>query len=85
MEQPQGFPVIRASVSYPAEGYRATMGWIQLVYYGEEMENPQVVVDLTPQHAESNTPYAFWGFCPQFFDAPSTPQEGIRWVADASW
>jgi len=83
MEQPECFPVVHASVSYPAEGYCATMGWIQLVYYGEETEDREVVVDLTPQHADSNTPYAFWGFCPQFFDAPSTPQAGIRWVAEA--
>jgi hypothetical protein len=27
-----------ASVSSPAEGYRAAMGWIQLVYYAEETE-----------------------------------------------
>jgi hypothetical protein len=32
MEQPLGFRVMWASVSSPAEGYRAAMGWIQLVY-----------------------------------------------------
>jgi hypothetical protein len=83
MGQPEGFPVVRALVSYPAEGYCSTMGWIQLVYYGEETEDREVVVDLTPQHEDANTPYAFWGFLPLFFDAPSTPQAGIRWVAEA--
>jgi hypothetical protein len=84
MEQPVGFPVVRASVGYPAEGYGAAMGWIQLVYHGkEEVEEREVVVDLTPQHADSGTPYAFWGFSPTFFDAPSTDQAGIRWVAEA--
>ena len=84
MEQPEGFPVVRASVGYPAEGYGSTMGWIQLVYIGKEGEDPEeVVVDLTPQHEDANTPYAFWGFRPLFFDAPSTPRAGIRWVAEA--
>jgi hypothetical protein len=59
------------------------MGWIQLVYFGKETEDLEVLVDLTPQHEDANTPYAFWGFRPLFFDAPSTPQAGIRWVAEA--
>ena len=83
MEQPLGFPVVHASVAYPAEGYRAVMGWIQLVYHGEDRDNPEVMVDLPPQHVEAGTPYAFWGFSPTFFDAPSTPRSGIHWVADA--
>ena len=82
-DQAVGFPVLRASVVYPAEGYRTAMGWIQLVYYGEDPQDPEVLVDLTPQHADAGTPYAFWGFCPAFFDAPSTQQAGIRWSADA--
>jgi hypothetical protein len=84
MEQPEGFPVVRASVSYPAEGYVATMGWIQLVRYGGgKPEDETIEVDLTPQHSDAGTPYCYWGFAPSFFDAPSTPQEGIRWVAEA--
>jgi hypothetical protein len=83
MEQPLGFPVMWASVSSPAKGYRAAMGWIQLVYYGEETEEREVAVDQTPQYADSDTPYAIWGFCPRFFDAPSIQQSGIRWVAEA--
>jgi hypothetical protein len=83
MDQAVGFPVVRASVGYPAEGYRAAMGWIQLVYYGEDPRDPEVLVDLVPQHEDAGTPYAFWGFCPTFFDAPSTQQSGICWTADA--
>ena len=83
IEQAEGFPVVRAGVSYPAEGYGAAMGWIQLIYFGEEGEDPEALVDLTPQHEDSNTPYAFWGFSPAFFDAPSTTQPNIHWVADA--
>jgi hypothetical protein len=48
MEQPLGFPVMWAWVSSPAKGYRAAMGWIQLVYYGEEIEEREVAVDQTP-------------------------------------
>lgn len=83
VDQAEGFPVVRATVSYPAEGYGAAMGWIQLVYFGERGEDPEVLVDLTPQHENSDTPYAFWGFSPAFFDAPSTTRPGIRWVAEA--
>lgn len=83
VDQAAGFPVVRASVAYPAEGYRAAMGWIQLVHYGEDQGDLEVLVDLTPQHSDAGTPYAFWGFRPTFFDAPSTQQASIRWTAEA--
>jgi hypothetical protein len=82
----RGFPVMQASVEYPAEGYAADMGWLQVVRYevrdpGEE--GTVTVFDTPPQLAETGTPYAAFGIRPTFFDAPSI--EGLRevnWGAD---
>lgn len=83
-EQPLGFPVARASVSYPAEGYAAVMGWIQLLRYGGgELGDEVAEVDHPPQHSDAVTPYLCWGTLPQFFDAPSMPYRGVTWVAEA--
>ena len=50
-----GFPVVEATVDYPAEGYAAVMGWVQVVALrGDrraESGEPETVVlggELTP-------------------------------------
>lgn len=80
----EGFPVVRASVSFPGEGYAAAMGWIQLVRYygGGEIGDEVVEVDHPPQHSAARTPYCYWGISPSFFDAPSMAQEGVTWAAE---
>ena len=79
----EGFPVVRASVSFPGEGYAGAMGWIQLLRYGGgEVRGEVVEVDHPPQLSDAGTPYCYWGICPSFFDAPSTTLEGITWVAE---
>jgi hypothetical protein len=79
----RGFPVCRASVVYPAEGYHATMGWIQIIrYHTEDSADETVLVDTAPQLSDTRMPYCAWGVNPSFFDAPSTPRRGIIWVAD---
>lgn len=83
-EAARGFPVCRASVEYPGEGYAAAMGWVQVIRYGTEIDEEQtVLVDTAPQLSDARVPYFSWGVCPGFFDAPSTPQKGIIWKADA--
>jgi hypothetical protein len=82
-EVAEGFPVVRASVSFAGEGYAAAMGWIQIVRYGTGEAEDTVLVDLPPQLSEARMPYCYWGVCPSFFDAPSFAQEGVTWVADA--
>lgn len=77
----KGFPYCRASVVFEGEGYTAVMGWIQIVEYRGSQKD--VVVDTTPQLAEVDVPFAYWGFCPTFFDAPSTTSKGLIWTADA--
>ena len=80
----KGFPVVRASVSFPGEGYAGAMGWIQVLRYGGgQLEGETAEVDQPPQHSEANTPYCYWGIHPTFFDAPSTIYGGVTWVADA--
>lgn len=78
-----GFPVCRASVAYPGEGYAAAMGWIQVIRYGADGEEETILVDTAPQLSDAGVPYFAWGICPGFFDAPSTTQRGIIWTADA--
>lgn len=55
----RGFPVMQATVEHPAEGYAATMGWLQVVRYevrdpGEEER--QTVFDVPPQLSDTETP-----------------------------
>jgi hypothetical protein len=84
LEVARGFPVVRASVSFPGEGYAGAMGWIQVLRYGSGgLGDERIEVDLPPQHQDSNTPYCFWGIQPTFFDAPSTPHEDVTWTAEA--
>lgn len=81
----RGFPVMQASVTYPAEGYAAKLGWLQVLRYrlpdaiGEEHET---VFDVPPQLGDVETPYAAFGVLPTFFDAPSTDAKDGTWEAD---
>jgi hypothetical protein len=81
----RGFPVMQATVDYPAEGYAADMGWLQVVRY-EAREAGEVeratVFDAPPQLAEMEMPYAAFGIRPTFFDAPAMGAEEAMWDAD---
>ena len=81
----EGFPVLRATVSYDGEGYAAAMGWIQVIRYaGDGVGEDEVVeVDHPPQLSDAGTPYYCWGTRPSFFDAPSMTREDVTWIADA--
>jgi hypothetical protein len=64
------FPVCRATVTYPADGYAAIFGWTQMVRSttsaaaGFEMDPIAIYRDIP-------TPYAWYGLKPELFDAPS--------------
>ena len=64
------FPVCRATVTYPADGYAAIFGWTQVVRstdstgIGFEMDPIAIYRDIP-------TPYAWYGLKPELFDAPS--------------
>jgi hypothetical protein len=81
----RGFPVMQATVEYPAEGYAANMGWLQVVRYevrdaGEE--ESATVFDVPPQLAEVEMPYAAFGIRPTFVDAPAMGAKEALWDAD---
>ena len=77
----RGFPVCRATVTYPADGYAAIFGWTQLVRStdcatgGFEMDPIAIYRDVA-------TPFAWYGIRPELFDAPSRdPRADMFWDA----
>jgi hypothetical protein len=74
----RGFPVCRATVTYPADGYAAVFGWTQMVRStdgaggGFEMDPIAIYRDVA-------TPFGWYGLKPELFDAPS---RGARYDMD---
>jgi hypothetical protein len=66
----RGFPVCRATVTYPADGYAAMFGWTQLVRSTDSAPD-QFEMDPIALYQQIPTPYAFFGVRPELFDAPS--------------
>jgi hypothetical protein len=85
LELAKGYPVCEARIAYAGSGYRALMGWIQLITQrnpdtGAEVEKN---VDLFPMLADADSPFCVFGYAPTFFDAPANPDQGtIDWIAD---
>jgi hypothetical protein len=86
VERSRGCPVVSATVEYPAEGYAAVMGWIQVVdHRAAPATESTILVDVAPQmHAvDAAMPYFAFGVLPAFFDAPSTTDEQYEFRAHA--
>jgi len=70
LDAARGFPVCRASVAYPANGYAAMFGWTQMVRStdgaGHDFEMDPIAI-----YRDVSTPFAWFGFLPELFDAPS--------------
>jgi hypothetical protein len=66
----RGFPVCRATVTYPAEGYAAMFGWTQMVC-STDSDPARFEMDPIALYQQIPTPYAFFGVRPELFDAPS--------------
>ena len=85
-EHARGFPVVRARVEHPREGYAVALGWVQVVRYevfDAGHEERITVFDAPPQLAETETPYMSFGTLPTMFDAPSMVGAGdVVWDAD---
>jgi hypothetical protein len=79
-----GFPAIRAEVSLGGEGYRAVVGWLQVISRSVAASGELVVeVDLPPVLAAADWPLAGFGYLPTFFDAPANPDHPDgEWVAE---
>jgi hypothetical protein len=67
----RGFPVCRATVAYPAQGYAAVFGWTQLVC-STDSDPDQFELDPIALYSEVATPYAWFGVKPELFDAPES-------------
>jgi hypothetical protein len=65
----RGFPICRATVIYPAEGYAAVFGWTQMVRSTDQ--TGRFEMDPIAIYAHVATPFAWFGVKPEAFDAPS--------------
>jgi hypothetical protein len=82
LEYVQGFPVIEATVEYPAEGYAAILGWVQLVRdTASDEPEPVVLADVAPQLHGLGMPYLAFGVRPSYFDAPAISAPDADWQA----
>jgi hypothetical protein len=79
-----GFPVFESRVSYNGEGYRAMMGWIQLVTVRDALTGHEdTFADQYPILSQSDTPFVELGPAPTWFDAPgpNPPRANETWTA----
>lgn len=86
LDQIVGFPVCTARVTYPAEGYAAVFGWVQLAQSTDSSGDPTIFeVDPIQVYEQVATPFAWFGVTPVLFDAPSRESTySMRWRA-RSW
>jgi hypothetical protein len=81
----QGFPVLRANVSFAGQGYDAIMGWVQVVRANAKPpdDRDMYVLDLPPMFGNAALPFGWFGVNPSLFDAPSMVQKHgkLRWLA----
>jgi hypothetical protein len=76
-----GFPVCRATVTYPADGYAAVFGWTQLVR-STDSAAAGFETDPIAIYRDVPTPYAWYGTRPDLFDAPSREsRDDVTWEA----
>ncbi|MEO3924931.1 hypothetical protein ABGB07_13865 [Micromonosporaceae bacterium B7E4] len=73
-ERDLGMPGCTASVEFSARGYRSLLGWVQLVR--EPGAADRFEIDPFDLFADSSAPFAWHGFRPVLFDAPSRWRTG---------
>lgn len=74
-----GFPVCRATVAYPADGYAAIFGWTQMVR-STDAATSDFGMDPIAIYNEVDTPFAWYGTRPELFDAPSrSARKDMTW------
>lgn len=71
----RGFPVCRATIEYPAEGYSNMLGWVQMLNSGYLARGEGYVCDGFEPFGPLPHPFSFFGVSPTFFDAPHTDNE----------
>jgi hypothetical protein len=78
-----GFPMCDATVDYPARGYDAVLGWVQLVRSDDNASHGREF-EIDPLELLGDVPHPFcWiGLSPRLFDAPSrSPRRDLDWAA----
>lgn len=82
-EEARGFPACTATIDYPAEGYRALFGWVQLVRSTDNASGGTAFENDPLQFFEdSPAPYCWYGLRPILFDAPSRDDRSpMLWLA----
>ena len=79
-ERERGMPMCTASVEFSARGYRALLGWVQLVREPDSVA--RFTIDPFDLFEDSSAPFAWYGFQPVLFDAPSRWRDGVvQWEA----
>lgn len=78
-----GFPYCHATVDYPAQGYDAVLGWVQLVRSDDNhSEGRDFEIDPLDFLGDVPHPFCWIGLAPQLFDAPSrSPRRDLDWEA----
>jgi hypothetical protein len=78
-----GLPACTASVTFPAHGYRAMFGWIQLVNSTDNASaGAAFEMDPLSLFSDVDSPYAFFGHLPTLFDGPSRQKrDDMDWLA----
>ena len=77
----RGFPVCRATVAYPAQGYAAMFGWAQMVRSADSAPG-KFEMDPLSLYRQMPTPFAWFGVRPELFDAPSREsRHDMTWEA----
>lgn len=80
----QGFPCCTSAVTYPGRGYRAMFGWVQFVR-STDNSSGGADFDMDPfiLFEDAPSPYAFFGYRPTLFDAPSRAEQPAYGLARA--
>ena len=80
----EGFPVCQATVSYGGAGYKALVGWVQLVGTSRSPTTTRTF-DVDPLRIWDglDSPFCFYGIEPTLFDAPSRGDrhQSLDWLA----
>jgi len=78
-----GFPMCEAAVDYPALGYDAVLGWVQLVRSDDNTsDGSEFEIDPLAFLGDVPHPFCWIGLSPRLFDAPSrSPKQDLDWTA----
>ncbi len=78
-----GFPMCDAAVEYPALGYDAVLGWVQLVRSDDNVSHgAEFEIDPLAFLGDVPHPFCWIGLGPRLFDAPSrSAKQDLDWTA----